>query len=174
MKAYQLKEVVRILGVKVSDKRKITSLMQGIRNYALGVKEVVGVGIEGLTGIKEGVSRLEDAIAYAVNAGADKDFICLLRKQVRVLKRLSAMTVKMEAFKAPWAIHRGVATVNEVEYSFVCYGGAPAPILRCQKVDPCFSARLPEAVQQTLKQMAIPCFLRKWEENRENLLSISA
>ena len=72
MKVQQLRKIANTLGATVSDRRKITALLVGIRNYS----DAVVVGAE-----KEAIAKFKLSISLAIAYSADRVFVNQLKAQ---------------------------------------------------------------------------------------------
>lgn len=169
MKAQQIRLIARTLSAKVSDFRRITSMMAGIRGYAESVtagKELEAIAVLGL--------------AIKLSRKFDPDFVRMLKAQVRVLKiRVWGVTVnntvKVEfyGFSIPYTYVKGVATLAGVAYPFLCYFRAPSCANAAKGIDPTFDKELfaqPE-LRNKLREAVSASLVTAWDAYRTEVLN---
>lgn len=164
MKAQQIRLIARTLNAKVSDFRRITSMMAGIRGYADSVeagKELEAIAVLGL--------------AVKLSRKFDPDFVRMLKAQVKVLKvRVwgvtlnSTVEVTFGGFKIPYTYVMGEAKLNGQIYPFRCYFNAPSCANPARSIDPTFDKSLfsqPE-LRAKLRAAVVEGLVTAWDAYR--------
>ena len=165
MKVQQLRAIATKLNATVTDKRKITALVAGIRNYS----QTVIAGAE-----QQAVKKLFEALTLAISFGADKSFLDNLKTQInsiRAIVKETKITVKFDGFDIPYTYSKGTATRHGVDYRFVCYYRAPTPSNEAKSIDPTFDISVSPTVKSELREIVKSALTVAWNRYRFNLIN---
>lgn len=160
MKAQQLRKIANILDATVTDRRKITALAAGIRNYSA----TIATGTE-----KEAIAKLKLAISLAIAYSADRAFIYQLKAQVKALKALikvEAATVSFDGFKPPYTYSTGTIAHRGRTHKFLCYFRAPSVASLATGIDPTFDKSVDPAVKAELRELVKETLTLEWNRYR--------
>lgn len=160
MKAQLLRKIANTLNATVSDRRKITALVAGIRNYS----NTVATGSE-----REAMVKLKLGISLAIAYSADRAFIDQLKAQVGALKALikaQATTVTFDGFRLPYTYVKGTVKHQSVKYRFLCYMNAPSLANEAKAIDPTFDATVPGAIKNELQAIVKSALIETWNRHR--------
>lgn len=160
MKAQQLRKIANILDATVSDRRKITALTTGIRNYS----DTVATGTE-----KEAIARLKLTITLAIAYSADREFINQLKAQVKALKALikvESTSVTFDGFKPPYTYSTGTINHKGRTHKFLCYFRAPSLANEATGIDPTFDKSVDPAVKAELREIVRSALTLEWNRHR--------
>jgi hypothetical protein len=160
MKAKQLRKIANILSAAVSDKRKITALVAGIRNFS----KTIATGTE-----KEAIAKLKLSISLAVAYSADQAFINQLKAQVKTLKELikpERTSVTFDGFKPPYTYSTGIINHKGMVYKFLCYMNAPSLANEARAIDPTFDATVNPGVKAELREIVKAALIETWNRHR--------
>lgn len=164
MKAQQLRTIATILNAKVTDRRKITALVAGIRGYA----ETITAGYE-----QDAIAKLAAAIELAASYSADRAFIVQLKDQVKRLRaqvKRQIVSVKVDGFRIPYSYTSGTAEFNEVAYRFLSYFRAPSWANAATAVDPTFANTVSPAIQARLRDEIKTAVIKSWDSYRHAIM----
>ena len=160
MKAQQLRKIANTLGAIVSDRRKITALLVGIRNYS----DAVVVGSE-----REAIATLKLATSLAMAYSADRAFVNQLKAQVKALKALikpEPTSVIFNGFKPPYTYSTGTINHKGMAHKFLCYFNAPSLANEARAIDPRFDATVATALQTELRAIVKAALTETWNRHR--------
>ena len=160
MKAQQLRKIANILNATISDKRRVTALVAGIRNY----NHTVAVGAE-----REAIAKLRLSISFAIAYSADQAFVSQLKAQVKALKTLikpEPTSVTFDGFKPPYTYSKGTINHKGVVHKFLCYFNAPSLANEARAVDPTFDATVAPAVKAELRPIVQAALTDIWNRHR--------
>lgn len=165
MNAIKLRAIATKLSAFVTDRRKITALVAGIRNYS----QTVIAGTESIA-----IKRLLESVTLAIELGADKDLLNDLKTQINQLKaqvKATKTTVKFDGFDIPYTFSKGTATRHGVDYRFVCYYRAPTPYNEAKSIDPTFNISVSSTVKSELREIVRSALTVAWNRYRFNLIN---
>ncbi len=160
MKAKQLRKIANILDATVTDRRKITALVAGIRSYS----DTVESGTE-----KEAIAKLKLTISLAIAYSADRAFINQLKAQVKALKALikvEATSVTFNGFKPPYTYSTGTVNHKGIAHKFLCYFRAPSLANEATGIDPTFDKSVDPAVKAELREIVREALTLEWNRHR--------
>jgi hypothetical protein len=160
MKAQQLRKIANTLDATVSDRRKITALLVGIRNYS----NAIPVGAE-----REAIAKLKLSISLAIAYSADRAFVNQLKSQVKTLKTLikpEPTSVTFDGFKPPYTYTTGTIAHRGKTYKFLCYMNAPSLANEARAIDPTFDATVSSAVKAELRAIVKAALTETWNRHR--------
>jgi len=166
MKAQQLRKIANLLEATVSDRRRITSLLAGIRNYS----DTVATGTE-----KEAIAKLKLAISLAIAYSADRGFINQLKAQVKALKALikvEVTSVTFDGFKPPYTYTTGTIAHKGVTHKFLCYMNAPSLANEARAIDPTFDKSVDPAVKAELRPIMQEALTLEWNRHRSAITGL--
>lgn len=161
MKVQQFRKIANTLGATVSDRRKITALLVGIRNYS----NAVAVGAE-----RQAIAKLKLSISLAMAYSADRAFVNQLKAQVKALKALIKETeltsVTFDGFKPPYTYSTGTINHKGMAHKFLCYFNVPSLANEARAIDPTFDATVVPAVQVELRAIVSSALTDTWNCHR--------
>lgn len=165
MNVTNLRAIATKLSAFVTDRRKITALVAGIRNYS----KTVLAGTESI-----GIKRLLEAVTLAIGLGADKDLLNDLKTQINQLKaqlKATKTTVKFDSFQIPYTYAKGTVTRHGIDYRFVCYYNAPTAANEARSIDPTFDISVKPTIKIELKEVVKSALTVAWNNYRSNLVN---
>lgn len=168
MKAQQLRRIVNTLNAIVTDRRKITALIVGIRNFS----ETVATGAE-----KEAILKLKLSISLAIAYSADRAFVDQLKTQVKALKgilKAQSTTITFDGFQPPYTYAKGIIRHQSIEYRFLCYMNAPSLANEARAIDPTFDATVDPAVKAELRSIVQAALTAEWNRHRFAIIGQAA
>lgn len=160
MKAQLLRKIANTLNATVSDRRKITALIAGIRSYS----DTVAAGTE-----KEAIAKLKLGISLAIAYSADRTFINQLKAQVKALKllvKVEVTSVTFDGFKLPYTYATGTIAHKGRIHKFLCYFRAPSVANEAKGIDPTFDATVAPAVKAELRELVQEALTAEWNRYR--------
>jgi hypothetical protein len=160
MKVKQLRTIAKTLNATVSDGRRITALISGIRNYS----DTVATGSE-----KEAIAKLKLSITLAIAYSADRGFISQLKAQVKALKALikvEVTSVTFDGFKPPYTYSTGTIVHRSRTHKFLCYMNAPSLANEARAIDPTFDKSVDPAIKAELREIVKAALIETWNRYR--------
>jgi hypothetical protein len=160
MKVQQLRKIATILNATVVDRRKITALVAGIRDYS----DTVAIGAE-----REAIAKLKLAISFAIAYSIDRAFVNQLKVQVKALKPLikpEPTSVTFDGFKPPYTYSTGTIAHRGRIHKFLCYFNAPSLANEARAIDPTFDATVTPALQTELRAIVKAALIETWNRHR--------
>lgn len=171
MKAQQLRTIATVLNATVADRRKITSLVTGIRHY-LEQLNTLDSGTE-----KEELAKLTSAVTLATTYNADRAFIQTLNYHMKALKsalKAQITTVRFDEFKLPYTYVKGTVRHQSINYSFLCYMRAPSLANEARAIDPTFESSVAPTLKTELREIVKAALTVEWNRHRFNALNLKA
>jgi hypothetical protein len=160
MKANQLRAIATILNATVTDRRKITALVAGIRNYS----ETITAGTE-----KEAIAKLKSAVTIATTYNADQAFILMLKGQIKAL----TTKVTFGEFKPPYTYVRGTVAYKGTSHKFLCYMDAPSLANQARSIDPTFDATVAPELKNELRELVKAALVKTWNRHRSAITGLN-
>lgn len=167
MNVTKLRAIATKLSAFVTDRRKTTALVAGIRNYS----QTVLAGTERIA-----IKRLLEAVTLAIGLGADKDLLNDLKTQINQLKaqlKATKTTVKFDSdsFQIPYSYAKGTVTRHGIDYRFVCYYNAPTAANEARLIDPTFDISVKPSIKIELREVVKSALTVAWNNYRFNVLN---
>lgn len=164
MKIQHLRKIANTLNATVADRRRVTALVAGIRDYSNAV--VVG-------GEREAIAKLKLSISLAMAYSADRAFVNQLKFQVKALKALvktELTSVTFDGFKPPYTYSTGTINHKGMVHKFLCYMNAPSLANEARAIDPTFDATVAPAAKAELRPIVQAALTAEWNKYRETIL----
>lgn len=168
MKAQQLRAIATTLTATITDKRRITALVTGIRNYS----EEILTGYE-----TEAIAKLTAAIELAVSYNADRAFVFQLKGQIKSLKvkiKRQELYIEFNEFKLPYTYVSGTARLDGVVYPFLCYFNAPSCANPARSIDPTFNKSISPVLRTPLRDAVKVALVSAWNSYRYSRIQQTA
>lgn len=166
MKAKQLRKIANTLNAIVTDRRKTTALVAGIRNFS----ETVATGTE-----REAIAKLKLSISLAIAFSADRVFVNQLKAQVKALKALikpELTSITFDGFQPPYTYSTGTINHKGRTHKFLCYMNAPSLANEARAIDPTFAATVAPALKLELRAIVSSALTDTWNRHRFAAISL--